>query len=133
VERRLDALAEQTKSPANAGLFVCFFVFFCSSATTLFKSPFASDRTGWHSNILVVHDLFGKPASILRSGRGQAFSGSCTSADDFSPNRHPALSLLVEHDLFGKPVSTFPDHALVVPEDRQENDDRQRNAEQPQQ
>ena len=32
--------------------------------------------------------------------------------DDFSSNRHAALSFLFEHDLFGKPVPTFPDHAL---------------------
>jgi hypothetical protein len=41
--------------------------------------------------------------------------------DDFSSNRHPALSHLFEHDLRanalgvcreGKPLPTFPDHAL---------------------
>src|SRR6267154_2279419 len=31
--------------------------------------------------------------------------------DDFSSNRHPALSFF-EHDLSEKPVPTFPDHAL---------------------
>jgi hypothetical protein len=31
--------------------------------------------------------------------------------DDFSSNRHPALSRFLEHDLFRKPVPTFRDHA----------------------
>jgi hypothetical protein len=34
--------------------------------------------------------------------------------DDFSSNRHPALSSRFEHDLLGKPASTFPDHALAA-------------------
>jgi hypothetical protein len=32
--------------------------------------------------------------------------------DDFSSNRHPALSFCLSMIFFGKPVSTFPDHAL---------------------
>src|SRR5437762_14012505 len=37
--------------------------------------------------------------------------------DDFSSNRHPALSFCLS--LFGKPVPTFPDHALVAKRARQ--------------
>jgi hypothetical protein len=32
--------------------------------------------------------------------------------DDFSSNRHPALSFCLSMIFFGKPVPTFPDHAL---------------------
>jgi hypothetical protein len=32
--------------------------------------------------------------------------------DDFSSNRHPALSFCLSMILLGKPVPTFPDHAL---------------------
>jgi len=32
--------------------------------------------------------------------------------DDFSANRHPALSFCLSMIFFGKPVPTFPDHAL---------------------
>jgi hypothetical protein len=43
-------------------------------------------------------------------------SGACPPGtlerDDFSSNRHRALTLLLEHDLFRKPVPTFRDHAL---------------------
>jgi hypothetical protein len=42
-------------------------------------------------------------------------------------------SYLTEHDHVGKPVSTFPDHALVMHENREQNDNRQRNADQPKQ
>ena len=34
--------------------------------------------------------------------------------DDFSSNRHPALSFCLSMIFFGKPVPTFPDHALAV-------------------
>src|SRR6266581_5800549 len=33
--------------------------------------------------------------------------------DDFSSNRHPALSFCLSMIFFGNPVSTFPDHALM--------------------
>ena len=42
-------------------------------------------------------------------------------------------SLLFEHDLIGKPLYTFPDHALVVPEQCQQQNDRQRHAKHPKQ
>jgi hypothetical protein len=32
------------------------------------------------------------------------------------PARFAVCAFLIEHDLFGKPASTFPDHALNVPE-----------------
>jgi hypothetical protein len=44
-----------------------------------------------------------------------------------------APSLLIEHDPIRKPVATFPDHALVVHEQRENNNDRKRNSEQPKQ
>src|SRR6266568_6819967 len=37
--------------------------------------------------------------------------------DDFSSNRHPALSFCLSMIFFGKPVPTFPDHALAPPTD----------------
>jgi hypothetical protein len=41
--------------------------------------------------------------------------------------------LAFEHDLIGKPLYTFPDHALVMPEQCQQQNDRQRHAKQPKQ
>jgi hypothetical protein len=50
-----------------------------------------------------------------------------------SENRYPLFRIMLGHDHFGKPVSTFPDHALVMHENRQQDDNRQRNADQPKQ
>ena len=37
--------------------------------------------------------------------------GKLLELDDFSSNRHPALSFCLSMIFFGKPVPTFPDHA----------------------
>ncbi|WP_206779635.1 hypothetical protein, partial [Bradyrhizobium sp. G22] len=42
-------------------------------------------------------------------------------------------ALLCERDLIREPLHAFPDHALVVPEQCQQQNDRQRHAKQPKQ
>ena len=63
--------------------------------------------------VMVVSRNLLDPAE-KRLKRAALLAGARPERDDFSSNRHPALSFLLSMIFFGKPVSTLPDHALTA-------------------